>query len=122
MKTRELIAALQKEDPTGELEVIAGSAPIYFATREPAYWDGSLQMLIHDDSKRPYYSIVGYKVTDRGEKIRLNLMELDDVLLDAPDAPVDLSELSEGRRERWAKRVSEVRAKMEAIAKRTGGS
>lgn len=119
MKTRELIAALQKEDPSGDLDVVAGGTPIYFASREPAYYDGPLEMLIHDDSRRPYYSIVGYKVTSRGEKVKLHLMDVSDVLLDEPDAAVDLSELSEFNRERWEKRVAVVRASMLNIKEET---
>jgi hypothetical protein len=109
MKTRELIDQLQRADPSGELEVIADGTPVYFVSRQDAYYDGPLEMLIHDDSKRPYYSIVGYKVTQRGQKVRLHLMGLSDVLLDEPEAPVDLSELSDWSRERWANRVAGVR-------------
>jgi len=115
MKTRELIEALQLEDPSGELEVIAGGTPIYFASRQPAYYDGPLQMLIHDESKRPYYSIVGYKVTQHGEKVRLHLMGLDECMLDEQSIPVDLTELGEYQRGSWEKRVAELREQMREI-------
>lgn len=115
MKTRELIAALQKEDPSGELEVVASGTPIYFVERQEAYYDGPLQMLVHDESKRPYYSIVGYKVTQRGSKVKLHLMSLDDCMLDEISLPVDLSEVSDFHRERWEKRVAELRERMREI-------
>lgn len=110
MKTRELIAALQEQDPSGDLEVIAGGVPIYFVSCQPAYYDGPLRVLVHDESKRgKCYSVVGFKVTSRGEKVRLHLMDVEDVLFDNPDAPVDLSEASAYSREQWEKHVEFIR-------------
>lgn len=115
MKTRELIEALKKEDPSGELEVVAGGTPIYFASREPAYYDGPLQMLVIDETKRPYYCIAGYKVTQRGEKVKLHLMDIDLCMLDALDLPVDLTELGEYQRGQWETRVALLREQTREI-------
>jgi hypothetical protein len=109
MKTKELIQWLQTEDPTGELEVCVNNVPIYTVENQPAYYDGPLQMLIHDESKRPYYSIVGYKVTQRGNKIKLTTMDIGDCLIDNPDMPVDLSELANWTRKRWEECVETKR-------------
>jgi hypothetical protein len=115
VRTRELIAALQNADPSGEAEVVAGSTPIYFVTKEPAYWDGPLHVLIHDEAKRGNsYSIIGYAITNRGEKVRLNLMGLDDCLCDNADLPVDLTGLSGDRLQRAQERVAELRAESRA--------
>lgn len=116
MKTRELIAALQREDPTGEAEVVADGTPIYCVEGQFAGYDGPLQMLLEDEEKKgKSWSITGYKVTVQGMKVRLHLMGLRDVLLDYPDMPVDLSELSGWNRERWEHVVTTTRAEMQEL-------
>lgn len=116
MKTRELIEALQREDPSGEAEVIAGNTPIYFAEGQPAYYDGPLQMLIHDEEKKgKQWSIIGYKVTQRGQKVRLHLMNLEDVICDMPDAPLDLTEVSEMHRKEWEEHAAKLREETRRI-------
>lgn len=109
MKTRELIEALKAEDPSGEAEVIAGNTPIYFVELQPAFYDGPLQTLLLDEAKKPYYHIAGYKVTQQGQKVRLHLMNCEDVLIDNPEAPVDLSGLSEHHRVEWQASVDKMR-------------
>lgn len=108
MKTKELVAALQSEDPSGELEVVAGGLPIYYVERLPAYYDGNLQMLVQDKSVQGY-NITGYKVTGKGEKVVMRLMDLGDVLCEDAEAPVDLSGLSKLSFEDWTKRVEAER-------------
>jgi hypothetical protein len=105
MKTRELIEHLQREDPSGELEVVAGNTPIWFVEQQPAFYDGDLQILIctSGDGKE------GYKVTDRGIKVRLHLRDLESVLMDDPDAHVDLTVLREQARAEWAVYVDKIR-------------
>lgn len=115
MKTRELIAQLQEQDPSGELEVVAGGTPIYFVQRYAAYYDGCLRSLIIDDSKKPHYSIVGFKVTGRGEKVKLHLMDLDDVICDDPDAVLDVSELEPHRAARYQQLADGYRANTRKI-------
>ena len=114
MKTGELIAELQRLDPSGEIEVVAGATPIYFAEHYPAYYDGPLQMLQQDKS-RSDYNITGYAVTQRGEKIVLHLMSLEDVLVDNPDAPLDLNELGEYHQKRWQERADKLREESRAL-------
>lgn len=114
MKTKELINNLQELDPSGELEVVAGGIPIYFVQRLPAYYDGALQILIQDKSRNDY-NIIGYKYTHKGDKIRLDLMELDDCLLSNPDLPVDLSEVTEHSVESIKNRVENSRKEMREI-------
>lgn len=93
MKVKELIRLLQEEDPTGETEVCVDNIDIFSVHTEPAYWDGKLQLLIRDDSKKPYYDVVGAKYVTKGCKIVLHPMSVSDVLWDNPDAEVDYSEL-----------------------------
>ena len=53
MKSKELIRLLQEEDPSGEVEVCVQNFDILGIHTEPAYWDGSLQVLMRDASKPP---------------------------------------------------------------------
>lgn len=117
MKSKELIAEILKRDPSGELEVIAGGTPIYFVDCEPAYYDGPLKILVQDKS-RSGYNIVGFKYTHQGNKIRLHLMDLDDVLLNDPDLPIDISEVSEHSSERTLEFINKTREEMRSIIKK----
>jgi hypothetical protein len=111
MKTKDLIAALQKADPSGELECCVGNVDIHFVDTEPAYYDGSLQVLIRDESKKPYFDIVGGKYVDKGTKVVIHTFALSDLIFDFPDAKIDLSELSEGRRQRYEEHINKTRQK-----------
>jgi hypothetical protein len=108
---------LQKEDPSGETEVCIDNLDIYFAERLEAYWDGRLQLLVHDEAKRgKCYSIVGAKVTSKGSKIRLHYMGVEDVIDNDPDAPVDLSEIgNEETKKEWEKRIAHWREETKRI-------
>lgn len=90
MKTKELIALLQKEDPSGELECCVDNSPIMFISRLPAYYDGILRKLILDEND----SVSGIKFISSGFKIKLQLYDYDDLIADDPDAVIDFSECS----------------------------
>jgi hypothetical protein len=67
-----------------------GNVDIYFVSRDPAYYDGRLQQLVHDESKRgKQWSIVGAKIISAGSKISLHAMSICDVLVDMPDLPIE---------------------------------
>ncbi len=118
MTSKELIAALQKEDPEGNLEVCVENKDIYFVEYKQAYWDGRLQRLIHDpDLKNKGYSIIGGKVTSRGMKLELHVMGIEDIIMDNPDVPIDLSELEERDRQEWEKCIAEWRQEVKDIIK-----
>lgn len=110
MKSKDLIAELQKLDPSGEIEVIA-DGDIYFASLEPAYYDGCLQTLIRDPALAPYYNIIGMKITGRGQKIQLHCMNMRDVIFDEDEKPLifDLSELNDNRKERYQLAIDRYR-------------
>lgn len=99
MKAKELIRLLQEEDPTGETEVCVNNVDIWTVQTEPAYWDGRLQLLIRDESKKPYFDVIGGKYCTKGSKIVLTPMSVSDVLWGDPEAIVDYSELGEARAE-----------------------
>lgn len=97
MKTKELIRQLQEADPTGEVECSLGNCDIYFVERLPAYYDGSQQVLIRDESLKPFWNIVGGKVRSHGDKVVLKTMALSDLVCDNPELQIDCSELGETR-------------------------
>jgi hypothetical protein len=95
MKSKELIRLLQEEDPTGEVEVCVQNVDIHCLTTEPAYWDGSLQVLSRDKSKEPYYNITGGKYVRSGSKIVIHPLSIRDVIFWHPDeAVVDYSDFN----------------------------
>lgn len=97
MKTKDLIAELQRLDPEGDTEVCVNNIDIYFLSVEHAYWDGSLQVLSRDESKKPYYNLTGGKYVRHGRKVVLHPVSIDDVVRDNPEtAVVDYSELGQG--------------------------
>ena len=69
MTTAELIALLREADPDGTTPVCVANADVYFVQRLPAYYDGRLQQLVHDESKQPNWTIVGAKILSAGEKV-----------------------------------------------------
>lgn len=79
MKTKKLIELLQQEDPSGEEEVCVGNVDIFFVANEPAYWDGSLQVLIRDESN-PYYNVEACKFVREGRKISINVLSIEDAI------------------------------------------
>jgi hypothetical protein len=98
MKTKELIKRLQEEDPSGEIEVCVGNVDIHFVERMPAYYDGSLQVLIRDYNTK-YYNIVGGKYVREGQKVKIHILSITDAISNAASVDanfeVDYSQLSE---------------------------
>jgi len=90
MTTAELIAALREADPEGTTSVCVGNYDVYFVQRLPAWYDGRLQQLVHDEDKRgKQWSIIGAKIISNGYKIDIRALSIRDVLLDMPDLPVE---------------------------------
>jgi hypothetical protein len=108
MKSKDLIKQLQELDPTGDVEVCVGSVDIFTAMRVPAYYDGALEVLIRDDSKKPYYDVTGVKITYEGEKINLQTLSISDVLEEDFDAIVQY-ELPYLARQRWEQKISKIK-------------
>lgn len=101
MKTKELIKKLQAADPSGELECCVGNTDIYFIETLPAYYDGALQVLVHDEVLRDKaWSVVGAKIKRSGEKVQINTLSIEDVISDMVDEnkdfPVEIEDGSSG--------------------------
>ena len=100
MTTQKLIEELKKADPDGTAEVVVNNAPIYFVENLPAYWDGHMQVLKQDLSNQ-FYNIRGVKITGKGQKVRLNIMNIEDIISEDPEAEIDLSELDGFQLKSW---------------------
>lgn len=106
MKAKELIQRLQQFDP--DVEVCVDNKDIYFLEPKPAYWDGKLQLLLHDPAKRDKAgSIIGAKVVEKGNKLNIVALSIEDAIWDVPDLPVDLSELCS--KDEWEQRITKYR-------------
>jgi hypothetical protein len=121
MKTKDLIERLNKEDPTGEAEVVVGTRDIFFAEALPMYYDGTPIILIRDKSKEPYYDITGFRMGSSGTKIKLHLMDYEDVIENDPDCIV---EFLDARAEKmladkvFELRVEEKKYRQDALAEK----
>ena len=116
MKTKRLIELLQKNDPSGEIEVfLDGNIDVWYLEHKAMYWDGHGQLLIRDESKRPYFDVIGAKVCAGGDKLVLVGLSIEDAFLDVPDLPVDLSELTPWARARWQAELAKARAEAKKI-------
>jgi hypothetical protein len=87
--TGDLIALLREADPDGTTPVCVANEDVYFVQRLPACHDGRLQQLVHDESKQPYWTIVGAKIVSAGEKIDIVTLSIRDVLMDMPELPIE---------------------------------
>jgi hypothetical protein len=90
MKTKELIAILQKLDPTGEVDCTVDNVPIDWIERIPAYYDGKLQRLIFNEKEEK----IGMKFCTVGSKIKIHTYDFEDLIADKPEAIMDISELN----------------------------
>lgn len=109
MTTKELIAKLQELDPDGDTHVCVDNVDIYSVACVEAYWDGTQQIIIHDEAAKPYYSATGVKFNDKGLKIVIQTLSWQDVLLDVPDAKFEYT--SPQVKERWEPHVEAKRTK-----------
>lgn len=108
MKTKDLIRHLQEADPSGEIEVCVENVDIHFLTTEPAYYDGSLQVLERDETCQ-YYNIIGGKYKRTGQKVVIHTHTFQDAISVNHDFPIDYSELNPERAEAAKKSHDELR-------------
>lgn len=87
-------------DPSGDIEVVVGNIPITYVDREPAGYDGCMQIIERDKN----YQVVAMKYCDKGHKVCLHTTSIGDILFDQPDIPVEF-DIHENRKEWYAKRV-----------------
>jgi hypothetical protein len=88
MKTRDLIAALQRADPSGELEACVGNHEILSVYTEFAGYDGRVQVAgSRNDEGRP----TSIRITNLGSKVQIEPFDLEGELFDDPAFPVEIA-------------------------------
>jgi hypothetical protein len=115
MKTKRLIELLQKEDPTGEVEVCVGNQDIHCLQYLEAYWDGCLEVLKRDETSE-YYNIIGAKFVSEGVKISITPLSIDDAIMNDVDLPVEFD--SDYTREHYSDAVAKQREDMRSMNKK----
>jgi len=115
MKTKELIKKLQELDPSGETECCVQNIDIWYVDVLPYYYDGTMQMLVRDSAKSPYYDVVGAKYLSSGEKINIVPLSIEDAIFEDVTLPVDFDTLSFSKKERYKESVEIVRQKAKDI-------
>lgn len=94
MKSKVLIELIKKLDPSGEEEVCVGNMDILSVDAEPAYYDGSLQVLERNENSE-YYNVTGAKYRRNGMKIVITPLSITDAICNDTKLSVDYSELPE---------------------------
>lgn len=107
MKTKDLIAALNEVDPTGEMEVCVGNQDIHFVAVEPAYHDGCLQVLLRDEKVTDCYNVIGAEIRSDGAKLNIETLSIKSALWNDPEMPVGF--VGDYAKEHYAKSIATER-------------
>lgn len=116
MKTKELIQRLQEVDPTGELDVVVTTEPIYAVEIYPAHYDGVLQQI----ERTPSGGICGAKYVTKGLRVEIMAQSISDWLWDY-EFPVDYSELCPDHQQFFKEKHSKIRAERIMYEESTDG-
>ena len=117
MKTKDLIKLLQETDPSGEMDCVVDNIDIFTAHVEVSYWDGCKQLLVRDESKKPYYDIVGAEYRSDGWKVQITPMDIKDAMLDTPDLPVKVVDTfvhkqMQERVDKWRQEIKDIKERV----------
>jgi hypothetical protein len=85
MKTKELIKRLQELDPEGEFEVFSDDGNIFAPVKLPWYYDGTLGIIIPNDSEFEPFNIKGLRQINSSDKFKIYLYSysMDDLAVDS---------------------------------------
>ena len=124
MKTQELIDLIKKADPTGELPVCIDNNDIRFVVKSEAYWDGRLEQIIRDGNG----CVIGAKVTDKGMKIQIQTLSIEDAIENNPDLLIEYdleneSDINRYKRQHevWREDVKKILLEIEEKHKKNNG-
>lgn len=99
MRTSELIALLQKVDPSGDTEVVIDGESIMAVDMLPAYYDGPYQMIHRNQNGR----IESASIVREGFKVELKCMTIEDAMWTNEDlvvnAPTELDSVVQSWRD-----------------------
>jgi len=84
MKTKELIEALKKEDPSGELEVCVDNQMVHFVEKQPSYYDGCFEKVDFGEKN----NIEQCRFIGEGFKMVIHYYGVEDAIDDNPCVPV----------------------------------
>ena len=112
MKTKELIAALQKADPTGEIDCCVENAAIWTVYRDLAYWDGCLQVLKRNPETK-YYNVIGGGFKSSGEKVVIRTLSLYEAILNNSEIPIEYD--TDHSRRKYEKLIEDERTLVRKI-------
>lgn len=117
MKTKHLIRLLQEADPSGELECCVGNVDILDVSVEPAWYDGTLQVLRRDPAKEPYYNVVGadFIRTGNAEKVVIDTHSIYDAIYQNAELPVGYIDCGQQYEADLRKAVEETRRKSRQV-------
>jgi hypothetical protein len=128
MKSKDLIALLQKYDPTGETEVTIGNSTHILVQPMPAYYDGSVQEFVFDPPRKEYdyiwNNLKAIKIKRSGQKIDLQSLNISDYYWDFHDLnpqlvlPIDFSDQAECCREQYENLKKQIDAEAAEIFKK----
>ncbi len=90
------------------MEVSVGNCDIHFVAGEPGYYDGCQQVLVRDETC-DHYNIIGGKYNSTKEKIVIHTLAFSDAIWNNPDMPIDYSDLSKDRTERYKQNNDKTR-------------
>lgn len=113
MKTKDLIAELQKCDPEGDSECVVGGVSVLGAGKEPGFWDGPYEVLEHDGGR-----ITNASFTRSGWKVVIWTRSIEDALFDNPRLPVSC-DFDGPRKTAFLNWVEEQRREAHAIRNRS---
>lgn len=114
MKTRELIAALQEADPSGDLDCVVRNEAIEGVHDPHAAYDGPYERIRFGEDGQA----VGADYVREGRKVALLLCSIDTLLLDDPEAPVGFVGFTPEQQERQQRKLDDLREQNREVVRR----
>jgi len=109
MRTKELIAALQDADPSGEVEVCIDNQDIFFLSQEPGYHNGALERINSNSTD----GIFSASILHPEWKLCIYTMSVMDAIEGDPDMPVNYGDIH--IQNRYQAELEEFRTQVKSI-------
>jgi hypothetical protein len=117
MKTRKLVELLQKEDPSGEMEICIDTEEGFcdILHIESPYDGYAVYQKMERDWNNDYYNVVGARIRVDGNILFFRAISLQEALLDNPNLPVTVRGRNEEETARLKDKVSSWREESRKI-------